>query len=150
MKTAVCSRRVALKGIYILTILIDKSIAVKVGAMGKIFFTQGFYAYVGSAQNSLEKRLNRHFKKAAKKKFWHIDYLLTEKHVNTVKAFFKEAEKSEECITAQRLGEIGVPVEGFGCSDCNCKSHLFMFSDRHLLENACLKLGFKPLALSCQ
>ncbi len=141
---------VSLKGIYILTILIDKGIAVKVGALGKVFFKKGFYAYVGSTQNSLEKRLNRHFRKAAKRKFWHIDYLLAENHVNIVKVFLKEAEKLEECITAQRLGEFGVPVEGFGCSDCNCKSHLFMFSDRHLLENACLKLGFKHVALSCQ
>ena len=139
-----------MKGIYILTILIDKGIAVKVGALGKIFFKKGFYAYVGSAQNSLEKRLNRHFKKAAKRKFWHIDYLLAENHVNIVKVFLKEAEKLEECLTAQRLGEFGVPVEGFGCSDCNCKSHLFMFSDRHLLKNTCLKLGFKHVALSCQ
>lgn len=141
---------VALKGTYVLAILIDKGIAVKVGAMGKVFFKKGFYAYVGSAQNSLERRLNRHFKKAAKRKFWHIDYLLAENHVNLVKAFFKEAEKIEECLTAQFLGEIGIPIEGFGCSDCSCKSHLFMFSNRHLLENACLKLGFRHVVLSCQ
>lgn len=139
-----------MKGIYVLTILINKGIAVKVGAMGKVFFNKGFYAYVGSAQNSLERRLNRHFRKAAKRKFWHIDYLLAENHVNIVKAFFKEAEKPEECLTAQRLGKFGVPIVGFGCSDCNCKSHLFMFSNRRLLEDACLKLGFKHVVLSCQ
>lgn len=141
---------VALKGIYVLAILIDKDIAVKVGAIGKVFFKKGFYAYVGSAQKSLEKRLNRHLRKTAKRKFWHVDYLLAEKRANIVKAFFKEAEKSEECATAQCLGEIGTSIEGFGCSDCNCKSHLFMFLDHRLLENACLKLGFKHAALSCQ
>lgn len=141
---------VALKGIYILAISIGKNKIVKIGALGKLFFKEGFYAYVGSAQKNLEKRLARHFRKTTKKKFWHIDFLLAEECVTVVKAFVKEAEKSEECKTAQSLGTLGFPIKDFGCSDCCCTSHLSMFSDYGALENACLKLGFKPIALSCQ
>lgn len=140
----------ALKGIYLLAVLVSRNKTVKVGSLGPLFFRKGLYVYVGSAQNNLEKRLKRHVEKAAKRKFWHIDYLLAEDAVNVVEAFFKEADKPEECSTAQNLAKFGFPVEGFGCSDCECKSHLFMFESRNLLENACLKLGFKPISLSCQ
>ncbi|MFB6215830.1 MAG: DUF123 domain-containing protein, partial [Candidatus Aenigmatarchaeota archaeon] len=43
------------------------------GALGKIDFRQGVYVYVGSAMNSVEKRLERHFSDN-KKMHWHIDY----------------------------------------------------------------------------
>ncbi|MEM3565417.1 MAG: DUF123 domain-containing protein [Candidatus Bathyarchaeia archaeon] len=111
---------------------------------------KGFYAYVGSAQKGVEKRLIRHFRRACKKRFWHIDYLLAMDDVSVVKAFYKEAGKSEECVTAQVLKAVGSPVEGFGCSDCRCGSHLFGFNSLSHLEGACLKLGFKPFALPCQ
>lgn len=139
-----------MKGVYVLAISINKDVNVEIGALGKLLFRKGFYAYVGSAQNNLEKRLNRHFRKAAKRKFWHIDYLLAEDSARFVKAFCKEANKPEECATAQRFSVFGFPVEGFGCSDCGCKSHLFMLGDYSLLENACLNLGFKPISLPSQ
>lgn len=135
---------VVLKGIYILAIAIDRDITVEVGSLGKLCFKRGFYAYVGSAQNNLEKRLKRHVEKASKTRFWHIDYLLADGSANVVGVFFKEAGKSAECETAQNLAKHGLPIEGFGCSDCNCKSHLFMFQDRRMLEDVCLRLGFKP------
>jgi len=141
----------ALKGIYVLAVSISKSRAIRIGALGNVSFSKGFYAYVGSAQNSLEKRLERHLRKEAKRRFWHIDYLLADECVAIVKAFVKEeADKLEECITAQVLGEYGFPIDGFGCSDCGCRSHLSMFSDYNALEKACLKLGFRPFRLSCQ
>jgi Uri superfamily endonuclease len=139
-----------LKGIYILAVQVSQDKNVKVGSLGQIHFRKGLYAYVGSAQNNLEKRLGRHFEKAAKRKFWHIDYLLAEDDISAVKAYFKEAAKPEECLTAQKLAKSGFPVKGFGCSDCNCVSHLFMFESPSMLENVCLKLGFKPFPLSCE
>ena len=64
-----------LKGIYVLIIQVSNDVAVQVGALGKLTFTKGLYAYVGSAQVNLEKRVGRHLGKE-KRKFWHIDYLL--------------------------------------------------------------------------
>lgn len=136
------------KGIYVLVISVSKKVAIKVGALENVTFKNGLYAYVGSAQNNLEKRLRRHFQRA-KRKFWHIDYLLADAHVSILKAFYKEAEKSEECATALKFGERGFAVKKFGCSDCRCSSHLFMFKDHRLLEDLCLKYGFKPFS-HCQ
>ena len=113
-----------MKGVYVLVISVSKDIRVSVGALGSVNFEKGLYAYVGSAQNNLEKRIKRHLRKV-KRKFWHIDYLLENEFVGVVKVLYKEAEKSEECKIASRLGENSIPVENFGCSDCGCISHLF-------------------------
>jgi len=65
-----------MRGTYaiIMELISDKRISV--GKLGKINFKKGYYLYVGSGQNSLETRIARHLKKR-KKKFWHIDYLLS-------------------------------------------------------------------------
>jgi len=82
------------KGVYVLVISVVKDIKVNVGALGGISFEKGLYAYVGSAQNSLEKRIARHVRKG-KRKFWHIDYLLDDDAVRVGKVFCKEVDKSE-------------------------------------------------------
>ncbi len=133
-----------MKGVYVLVLSISKSLKVKVCKRKNFSFVKGFYAYIGSAQKDLEKRLVRHFARAGKKHFWHIDYLLAADGVSVLEAFYKEAGKKEECKTAQGLSAIAFPVEGFGCSDCKCTSHLFRFGSLSLLEDACLKLDFKP------
>ena len=112
------------KGIYLLIVQVGEDINVDVGALGKTAFTKGLYAYVGSAQTNLEQRIKRHLRNE-KSKFWHIDYLLDNGAAKIVKVFFKEADKAEECKTAKVIDERSKPVTGFGCSDCNCKSHLF-------------------------
>ena len=43
---------------------------IRIGSLGKITFKKGFYAYVGSAMNNLEKRVQRHLRK--KKNFYHL------------------------------------------------------------------------------
>jgi len=121
------------KGIYVLVLSVSKDINVNVGALGSVNFEKGLYAYVGSAQNNLEKRIARHLGKT-KQKFWHIDHLLDNAHVEIVKVFHKEAEKPEECKIAKHIGKIGVPVKGFGSSDCNCESHLFKLENYHFLR----------------
>jgi len=121
------------KGVYVLIISVGRDIKVNVGALGSIFFEKGLYAYVGSAQNGLERRVQRHLRKE-KKKFWHTDYLLDDA-VRIVKVFYKEADKSEECRIARKLSEKGVAVKRFGCSDCGCVSHLFRVNDYGFLRD---------------
>ena len=111
-----------MKGSYILVIELKKDKTIQVGKLGKIYFKKGIYAYVGSAFNGLEARINRHLRKT-KKKHWHIDYLLD--FAEVVDVFYKENEKKEECKIAKKLEESSIPIPGFGCSDCICKSHLF-------------------------
>jgi Uri superfamily endonuclease len=121
------------KGIYVLVILVEEDVRINVGALGGIDFAKGIYAYVGSAQSGLEKRVERHFRKG-KRKFWHIDYLLDDDSVKILKVFDKEAVKTEECRAAKKFSQKGFPVDGFGSSDCKCVSHLFKLRSYQILE----------------
>jgi Uri superfamily endonuclease len=112
-----------MKGIYVLIVSVSKNVSIDVGALGTLRFEEGFYCYVGSAQNSLERRIERHLNKN-KRKFWHIDYLLANDAAEVAQVFYKEAGRREECQISKRLVERGIPVIGFGSSDCECKGHL--------------------------
>lgn len=83
-----------IKGIYVLFIFVKRDTLIKVGALGKIKFRRGTYAYVGSAQNGLKKRVTRHLRKK-KRKFWHIDYLLEQKDSSIEEIFYQQAPKKE-------------------------------------------------------
>lgn len=122
-----------MKGTYILLIELRKNIELGVGALGEVKFRKGFYAYVGSGMNSLEKRIGRHLKKR-KKKFWHIDYFLAKAKI--VKVVFWEGKKKDECEVAGMLAQQFESVKGFGCSDCECRSHLFYSEKSGILEAA--------------
>jgi len=123
----------ALRGVYVLIIQVGENISVDVGALGKLTFKKGLYAYVGSAQNNLEQRVKRHLRKK-KHKFWHVDYLLDNDATKVVKVFYKEADKTEECTIAKIIGERGEPLDDFGSSDCHCKSHLFRVKEYWFLQ----------------
>jgi len=108
---------------------------VNTGALGRIAFKKGLYAYVGSAQTNLEQRIKRHVR-SEKRLFWHIDYLLANEASKITQVLYKKANKTEECKTAKIIGERGKPIAGFGCSDCRCKSHLFRIDDYKFLLNS--------------
>ena len=111
-----------MKGIYSLIIELKKDISIKVGALGKINFKKGTYAYIGSAQNNLEARVKRHLSNN-KKIHWHIDYFLLNKHTKVIKVLYKNSTK--ECKLAKEFSKNNLAIEKFGCSDCKCSSHLF-------------------------
>jgi Uri superfamily endonuclease len=119
----------------VLIIQVDKNVDVNIGALGKLTFEKGLYAYVGSAQANLEQRIKRHLAKE-KQLFWHIDYLLNDSAARIAKVLYKQADKTEECNLAKAIGEKGKPVDSFGCSDCNCKSHLFRIGDYRFLQKS--------------
>ncbi|MCX6700713.1 MAG: GIY-YIG nuclease family protein [Methanomicrobiales archaeon] len=116
------------KGVYCL-VLFNKPCTVRVGALGDLAFPGGWHVYTGSAlgQGGL-KRVQRHIKLAASRnitKRWHIDYLLGHEEVTLLSALCAHTTRPIECKLANAIG--GVPVRGFGCSDCHCDSHLFYF-----------------------
>lgn len=131
-----------MKGIYVLLVSVNQNISVTVGALGMKNFTEGFYAYVGSAQMNLEKRVKRHVRRV-KARFWHIDYLLSRRETKVKQIFYKQVGKSEECTVAKKLAAIGTPVKGFGSSDCSCIGHLFKIENHRSLNRFIHELGFK-------
>lgn len=113
-----------MKGIYALIIKVNKTISVTIGALGLQAFPEGLYSYVGSAQNNLELRVKRH-QSSEKRLFWHIDFLLNNEAAKVIGVYYAQGNKPKECEIARLLKENAEPIAGFGCSDCNCESHLF-------------------------
>jgi Uri superfamily endonuclease len=133
-----------LKGVYVLIIQLDEDTGVNVGAIGRLTFKKGLYAYVGSAQNNLEQRVKRHLRKE-KRKFWHVDYLLGNVATKVVEVLYEQADKTEECAIARVIGERGESMDGFGSSDCSCKSHLFRVGDYGFLQEFMQVLDMKTV-----
>lgn len=123
-----------MKGSYCLLINNKKQCIINIGAIGLIEFKKGFYVYIGSAMNSLIPRIKRHLSDN-KKIHWHIDYLLKEKNTIIEEVLFNSDEKKIECDLAKSISKDGENIANFGCSDCNCDSHLIYFENN---EN-CLK-----------
>lgn len=115
------------KGTYVLIIEVPKREVIKVGCLGAITFPKGLYAYVGSALNGMESRINRHLRRE-KRVYWHIDYLLNKASIKAV--IFAKTEKRMECNIAQNLAKNFVSLVSFGSSDCKCKSHLFLLGQK--------------------
>jgi Uri superfamily endonuclease len=128
-----------MKGVYLLVIKINEDITIKIGKLGKINFKKGNYAYIGSAQNNLNKRIERHLS-SKKKKHWHIDYLLMNKNVKIEKVFWKKAGKEQECQIANILSKTEKPINHFGCSDCSCISHLFKTESIKIFDKLNMKI----------
>ena len=124
------------KGSYMLVMKLDEDTRIPIGKRPPVEFPAGFYCYVGSAMNSLEKRICRHTS-AAKKKHWHVDWFLDHARIVDVKRC--ESNKRLECSISDDVARIAddTPVKGFGSSDCvACYAHLHRFGEdpKELLE----------------
>ncbi|WP_394350671.1 DUF123 domain-containing protein, partial [uncultured Methanobrevibacter sp.] len=102
----------------------DETTKIKIGKLGRLDFKKGYYVYVGSAMNGLESRLKRHLSNK-KKMHWHVDYLLKKSEITDI--IYNESEKKIECELSQHISSKTSNIEGFGCSDCECDSHLYYF-----------------------
>ena len=135
------------KGLYCL-ILENPACTVRIGALGEIAFRQGWHVYVGSALGSGGLlRLERHKELARshdKKPKWHIDYLLVNPRFRLEGAIFAMTGERLECRLAGQIQ--GEGVLAFGCSDCDCASHLFSFPQNpaESIREAFLACGLEP------
>lgn len=127
-----------MKGTYILLMELKKADTITVGKLGTQHFPQGYYAYVGSALNNLEARIQRHHRPPEEKKeHWHIDYLL--QHANILETLYIESSDREECNTARKLAEKHTPITHFGSTDCKCQTHLYYSKAYQQLKEDCMK-----------
>ena len=114
----------------------------KIGSLGTVDVREGTYCYVGSAMNGLDQRISRHLSKE-KKIRWHIDHLT----IGCISAEAFESTRSgmTECDLGRAAEECGgTPVlNGFGCSDCRCKTHLFLL-EGGAKERLCSRPFFAP------
>jgi Uri superfamily endonuclease len=134
------------KGIYCL-VFRNPACTVLVGTLGEIAFRHGWHIYVGSALGSGGlARMERHIDLAQKNDRhpkWHVDYLLTSDHFHLRYAVAAATTKPLECDLARAIGGRSIP--GFGCSDCDCTSHLFFREKQPVKE---VEEAFRSLELA--
>ena len=121
-------------GLYLLILSVDSPAGIKVGALGRIEFPPGLYAYCGSARRGLSARLRRHAARR-KNRRWHIDYLTSQtKGVDVESAMIFSFDGLTECQLNSRVAASpgARQIPGFGCSDCKCASHLTFLGDERL------------------
>ena len=117
-----------MKGCYCLIINLKKDSNIKIGKkLGNIEFKQGYYVYVGSAMNSLTARIERHLSDE-KKMHWHVDYLLKKAKISDV--IYNESRRKIECDLSKYISTKSEGIRDFGCSDCECESHLYYFKSK--------------------
>ena len=113
------------EGTYTLVVELARDAVLEVGALGERALGAGWYAYTGSAFGPGGfARVERHRELAAgqrEARHWHVDYLLGHPDA-AVRAVVRSPGVDVECAVARRLP--AGPVEGFGASDCDCRSHL--------------------------
>ena len=112
---------------------------VEVGALGPLDVPAGWYAYTGSALGPGGfSRVDRHRAVAAgdnDARHWHVDYLLGDDATTVDSVVTTTADI--ECAVARRLVDaVDDVVSDFGCSDCECPSHLVGCDDREGLVAA--------------
>ncbi|MCZ9312683.1 MAG: GIY-YIG nuclease family protein [Methanocorpusculum sp.] len=115
------------KGVYCLLLECTAPQTIRIGALGERNFVPGWYLYTGSALGSGGlSRVSRHirfYREQYRKPKWHIDYFMADEVVRLRKVICAKTEADLECVLAAAIGGDGVAA--FGCSDCNCPTHLF-------------------------
>lgn len=115
-------REVSDRGSYLLLMRLDEACRIPVGSLGEVDFPPGHYVYIGSAMKNLTARITRH-QRRRKTMHWHVDYL--RQRASEVVPLPIRSSKRLECELAASFGRLLKPVvPGFGCSDCQCDTHL--------------------------
>jgi len=124
-------------GTYTLLLALPDPITTEIGALGTHALPAGAYAYTGSALGSGGfARVDRHRRVAAGEhdtRHWHVDYLTGHPTTDLV-AVVTSPGVDAECAVAGRLPD--GPVDGFGASDCGCRSHLAAGEDAESVRKA--------------
>lgn len=127
-------------GTYTLVVALSTPARIEVGALGTISFEAGVYAYVGTALGPGGfSRIDRHRELdtgTRTTRHWHVDYLLGHSE-SSIESVITTPAVDGECRVAESIDAESVPH--FGCSDCDCHSHLFYDADRERLLAAARK-----------
>ena len=127
----------AVGGTYTLLLCLPDSVEIGVGALGTHALPAGAYAYTGSALGSGGfARVDRHRRVAAgdhDTRHWHVADLTGHPPPELVGVVTSPGVDAE-CVVAARLPD--GPVDGFGASDCGCRSHLAVGRDIESIRTA--------------
>jgi len=119
-------------GTYALLLRSAASGRVALGRHGVLAVRCGWYVYVGSARGpgGLRARLAHHLR-PARHPHWHIDYLRQLAAVQEIWVSYEQRADEHSWARVFGAAEGGlIPADGFGSSDCDCRTHLFFFRRR--------------------
>lgn len=119
-----------MRGTYTLLLLCREPFRARIGSLGYANVDEGYYLYTGSALGngslSLERRLERHCRRA-KKVRWHVDYLTSNPRCVVKVAVCLRSRKRSECAinkaVIRRMNAKPI-LSHAGSSDCKCDAHL--------------------------
>jgi len=112
-------------GTYALILACPAEVQVRVGALGQLRLTPGWYAYLGSAfgPGGVRGRCLRHLDGG--RAHWHIDHLRRHCDLNEIWVTYDPEHREHQWAAAIGDARGGrLPFPGFGASDCGCESHL--------------------------
>ncbi len=116
-------------GTYVLILQSCRTGKAQIGRWQEITLHPGFYLYVGSAfgPGGVRARVSRHYR-TTKQYHWHIDYL--REFLIPIGTWYSHETTRLEHQWARILLDMGgtSPIQGFGCTDCICSSHLLQTS----------------------
>lgn len=116
-------------GTYALFLVCVSVHKIQVGRLGPLVTKPGHYAYIGSAfgPGGISARVGCHCR-LAYRRHWHIDYLQQITRPESCWYTHDPIRREHEWAAAVvALPQATIPLAGFGCSDCRCRSHLFWF-----------------------
>ena len=120
-------------GTYALVLSVVSAGRVGIGRLGEMPVEAGaYYVYVGTAfgPGGVRARIAHHAH-IAQRPHWHIDHLRAATKLDEI--WYTHDPERREHDWAAVLGAMrgaSIPLPGFGCSDCLCRSHLFGFRVR--------------------
>ena len=130
-------------GTYALLLQSNTNTAAQIGRWGELDICQGYYVYVGSAfgPGGVLARVSRHCR---------IDYLRDFTCLTSV--WYSHSPTRLEHIWAQAMAKMRqmTPIQGFGCSDCNCEAHLFFATKEPKLATFARNVGSSVKSWSCE
>ena len=119
------------KGTYAVVFQCLSEARQKVGHLGMVSLRRGYYVYVGSAfgPGGVKARVSHHYRNTIKP-HWHIDYL--RRFMRPVSVWYTYDHRRLEHRWAKAFLKMNdmSSFRGFGCSDCDCYSHLFFSSKK--------------------
>ena len=138
-------------GTYALLLQSNTNTAAQIGRWGELDICQGYYVYVGSAfgPGGVLARVSRHCRDT-KSKHWHIDYLRDFTSLTSV--WYSHSPTRLEHTWARAMAKMRqmTPIQGFGCSDCRCETHLFFTTKKPKLATFARNIGGSVKYWSCE
>jgi Uri superfamily endonuclease len=132
-------------GTYALLLTVQTPGRVCVGRLGEMVVeADAHYIYIGSAfgPGGVQARIAHHAR-LAPRPHWHIDYLRAVAGLDEVWYTHDPQRREHEwAAIVSSMRSSSIPLAGFGCSDCACRSHLFAFEKRPTLRSFRRKVRF--------